>query len=138
MSKADNVYDPVYGSFVGDQGTWSTAKMYFTVPPNDCQTAGTVDVYGLQILDGRSRQTRRPAEARVPRRRGCHAGHPERGLDPALTALGNFLARSNSQSSAASASRLGTASNTGTARSRKFGGSIPGWCSSRDRPVHAT
>ena len=27
MSKADNVYDPLYGSFVGDQGAWSTAKM---------------------------------------------------------------------------------------------------------------
>ena len=31
---ADNVYDPLYGSFVGDQGAWSTARMYFTVPPN--------------------------------------------------------------------------------------------------------
>ena len=66
MSEADNVYDPLYGSFVGDQGAWSTAKMYFTVPPNGVaklhfgahfqapglpnQTAGTVDVYGLQIL----------------------------------------------------------------------------------------
>ena len=29
MSEADNVYDPLYGSFVGDQGAWSTAKMYF-------------------------------------------------------------------------------------------------------------
>ena len=64
MSEADNVYDPLYGSFVGDQGAWSTAKMYFTVPPTKLrfgarfqapglpnQTAGTVDVYGLQILD---------------------------------------------------------------------------------------
>ena len=67
MSEADNVYDPLRGSFVGDQGAWSTAKMYFTVPPNGVaklhfgahfqapglpnQTAGTVDVYGLQILD---------------------------------------------------------------------------------------
>ena len=34
MSEADNVYDPLYGSFAGDQGAWSTAKMYFTVPPN--------------------------------------------------------------------------------------------------------
>ena len=59
MSEADNVYDP-YGRFVGDQGAWSTAKMYFTVPPNgahfqapglDNETTGTVDVYGLQILD---------------------------------------------------------------------------------------
>ena len=30
MSKADNVYDPLCGSFVG--GTRRTAKMYFTVP----------------------------------------------------------------------------------------------------------
>ena len=67
MSEADNVYDPLYGSFAGDEGAWSTAKMYFTVPPNKLakmhfgahfqapglpnQTAGTVDVYGLQILD---------------------------------------------------------------------------------------
>ena len=55
MSEADNVYDPLHGSFVGDQGAWSTAKMYFTVPPQapglPNQTAGTVDVYGLQILD---------------------------------------------------------------------------------------
>ena len=34
MSEADNVYDPLCGSFVGDQAAWSTAKMYFTVPPN--------------------------------------------------------------------------------------------------------
>ena len=34
MSEADNVYDPLYGSFAGDEGAWSTAKMYFTVPPN--------------------------------------------------------------------------------------------------------
>ena len=62
VSEADNVYDPLYGSFAGDQGAWSTAKMYFTVPPNGVaklhfgahfqapglpnQTAGTVDVYG--------------------------------------------------------------------------------------------
>ena len=65
MSEADNVYDPLYGSFAGDGGAWSTAKMYFTAPPNGVaklhfgaqapglpnQTAGTVDVYGLQILD---------------------------------------------------------------------------------------
>ena len=34
VHEADNVYDPLYGSFVGDQGAWSTAKMYFTVPPH--------------------------------------------------------------------------------------------------------
>ena len=37
MSEADNVYDPLYGSFAGDQGAWSTAKMHFTVPPNSCE-----------------------------------------------------------------------------------------------------
>ena len=106
MSEADNVYDPLYGSFVGDQGVWSTAKMYFTVPPNGVaklhfgahfqapglpnQTAGTVDVYGLQILDATGRQHSgggghgglgAAAEARVPRRRGRrrHAGNPGRG-----------------------------------------------------------
>ena len=106
MSEADNVYDPLYGSFVGDQGAWSTAKMYFTVPPNGVaklhfgahfqapglpnQTAGTVDVYGVQILDatletGNTEEGHggfgTAAEARVPRRRGRrrHAGHPGRG-----------------------------------------------------------
>ena len=39
MSEADNVYDPLYGSFAGDQGAWSTAKMYFTVPPNGGEAA---------------------------------------------------------------------------------------------------
>ena len=59
MSEAD----PLYGSFAGDEGAWSTAKMYFTVPPNGVaklhfgarfqapglpnQTAGAVDVYRL-------------------------------------------------------------------------------------------
>ena len=73
MSEADNVYDPLCGSFVGDQGAWSTAKMYFTVPPNGVaklhfgahfqapglpnQTAGTVDVY---LATQRRRRTRRP------------------------------------------------------------------------------
>ena len=63
MCEADNVYDPLYGSFAGDQGVWSTAKMYFTVPPNGIaklhfgahfqalglpnQAAGTVEVYDL-------------------------------------------------------------------------------------------
>ena len=106
MSEADNVYDPLYGSFVGDQGAWSTAKMYFTVPPNGVaklhfgahfqapglpnQTAGTVDVYGLQILDA-TLETGNAVEAEedtaasalllIPRRRGRrrHAGHPGRG-----------------------------------------------------------
>ena len=61
MSEADNVYDPLYGSFVGDQGAWSRAKVppngvaklhfgaHFQTPGLPNQTAGTVDVYGLQI-----------------------------------------------------------------------------------------
>ena len=87
MSEADNVYDPLYGSFVGDEGAWSTAKMYFTVPPTNGvaklhfgahfqapglpnQTAGTVDVYGLQILDATwprpaSRQLLAPARPKT-------------------------------------------------------------------------
>ena len=95
----------LYGSFAGDEGAWSTAKMYFTVPPNGVaklhfgahfqapglpnQTAGTVDVYGLQILDATLKAGNTveaeglgaAAEARVPRRRGRrrHAGHPGRG-----------------------------------------------------------
>ena len=96
----------LYGSFAGDQGAWSTAKMYFTVPPNGVaklhfgahfqapglpnQTAGTVDVYGRQILDatleaGNTAEEDTAASAlllkHVPRRRGRrrHAGHPGRG-----------------------------------------------------------
>ena len=44
VSEADNVYDPLYGSFAGDEGAWSTAKMYFTAPPNgvrSCTSART-------------------------------------------------------------------------------------------------
>ena len=99
MSEADNVYDPLYGSFVGDQGAWSTAKMYFTVPPNGVaklhfgahfQAPGLVDVYGRNPGD-RQRGggggghggfgTAAEVEARVPRRRGRrrHAGNPGRG-----------------------------------------------------------
>ena len=29
-----HVYNPLYSSFAGDKGAWSTAKMHFTVPPN--------------------------------------------------------------------------------------------------------
>ena len=108
MSEADNVYDPLYGSFVGDQGAWSTAKMYFTVPPNGVAEAalrGALPGAGPAQPDGRNGGRLRPpdpgrnpggrqhggggghgglgpaAEARVPRRRGRrrHAGHPGRG-----------------------------------------------------------
>ena len=90
MSEADNVYDPLYGSFAGDEGAWSTAKMYFTVPPKlhfgahfqapglPNQTAGTV---GLQILDatleaGNTEEEDTAASARLPAGRLRH--DPER------------------------------------------------------------
>ena len=135
MSEADNVYDPLYGSFVGDQGAWSTAKMYFTVPPNGVaklhfgahfqapglpnQTAGTVDVYGLQILDATletgnavEAEEDTAASALVLKHEFLDGGADdvtlatlgEVLLEPTLTTLGNFLVRSNSQSSVASAS----------------------------------
>ena len=63
MSEADNVYDPLYGSFVGDQvdhcqdvlhsasERGGEAALWGALPGLPNQTAGTVDVYGLQILD---------------------------------------------------------------------------------------
>ena len=134
MSEADNVYDPLYGSFVGDEGAWSTAKMYFTVPPNGVaklhfgahfqawglpnQTAGTVDVYGLQILDATleagntAEEEDTAASALLLKHEFLDGGADdvtlatlgEVLLEPTLTTLGNFLVRSNSQSSVASAS----------------------------------
>ena len=135
MSEADNVYDPLYGSFVGDQGAWSTAKMYFTVPPNGVaklhfgahfqapglpnQTAGTVDVYGLQILDATleagstAEEEDTAASALLLKHEFLDGGADdvtlatlgEVLLEPTLTTLGNFLVRSNSQSSPRPASR---------------------------------
>ena len=123
MSEADNVYDPLYGSFVCDQGAWSTAKMYFTVPPNGVaklhfgahfqapglpnQTAGTVDVYGLQILDAtlNTGNAATAASALLLKHEFLDGGADDVTLatlgeaQPTLTTLGNFLARSNSQSS---------------------------------------
>ena len=133
LGTASNVYDPLYGSFAGDQGAWSTAKMYFTVPPNGVaklhfgahfqapglpnQTAGTVDVYGLQILDatleaGNTVEEDTAASALLLKHEFLDGGADdvtlatlgEVLLEPTLTTLGNFLVRSNSQSSVASAS----------------------------------
>ena len=130
MSEADNVYDPLYGSFAGDEGAWSTAKMYFTVPPNGVaklhfgahfqvpglpnQTAGMVDVYGLQILDatleaGNTEEEDTAASALLLKHEFLDGGADDVTLatlgkvllEPTL---GNFLVRSNSQSSVASAS----------------------------------
>ena len=87
-------YDPLYGSFVGDQGAWSTAKKYFTAPPN-----GVAKLHFGAQPDGRNGGRLRPPDPgrnpggrqhsgggghggfEVPRRRGRrrHAGHPGRG-----------------------------------------------------------
>ena len=158
MSEADNVYDPLYGSFAGDEGAWSTAKMYFTVPPNGVAKLhfgahfqapglpdGTVDVYGLQILDA-TLETGNTAEEEDTAASALLLKHEfldggaddvtlatlgEVLLEPTLTTLGNFLARSNSQSSVASASfTVGgfQLKPGGIAKLHfgAFGGSIPG------------
>ena len=53
VSEADNVYDPLYGNFTVPPN--GVAKLHFgahfQAPGLPNQTAGTVDVYGLQILD---------------------------------------------------------------------------------------
>ena len=119
MSEADNVYDPLYGSFAGDQGAWSTAKMY-TVPPTPFgahfqapglpnQTAGTVDVYGLQIATLEAGNTAEEedtaASALLLKHEFLDGGADDVTLatlgkallEPTLTTLGNFLVRSNSR-----------------------------------------
>ena len=123
---------------------WATrvlehGKMYFTVPPNGVaklhfgahfqalglpnQTAGTVDVYGLQILDA-TLKTGNTAEeedtaalALLLKHKFLDGGADNvtlatlgKLLELTLTTLGNFLVRSNSQSSVASASFTGEAS----------------------------
>ena len=128
MSEADNVYDSLCGSFAGDQGAWSTAKMYFTVPPNGVaklhfgahfqapglpnQTAGTVDVYGLQILDATleagntAEEEDTAASALLLKHEFLDGGADDVTLatlrkvllEPTLTTLGNFLVRSNTAS----------------------------------------
>ena len=110
--------------------------MYFTVPPNGAaklhfgahfqapglpnQTAGTVDVYGLQILDatleaGNTEEEDTAASALLLKHKFLDGGADDVTLatlgkvllEPTLTTLGNFLVRSNSQSSVASASPAG-------------------------------
>ena len=81
------------------------------------QTAGTVDVYGLQILDatleaGNTAEEDTAASALLLKHEFLDGGADdvtlatlgEVLLEPTLTTLGNFLVRSNSQSSVASAS----------------------------------
>ena len=126
MSEADNVYDPLYGSFVGDQGAWSTAKMYFTVPPN-----GVAKLHfgahfpgaGPAQPDGRNGGRLRPPDPDATLETGNTAEEEDTAasalllkhefldggaddvtlatlgevlLEPTLTTLGNFLVRSNS------------------------------------------
>ena len=119
--------------------SWATRKPgalpYFTVPPNGVaklhfgahfqapglpnQTAGTVDVYGLQILDATletgnavEAEEDTAASALLLKHEFLDGGADDVTLatlgkvllEPTLTTLGNFLVRSNSQSSVASAS----------------------------------
>ena len=85
--------DPLYGSFVGDQGAWSSA--HFQAPGLPNQTAGMVDVYGLHIAGDTEEEDTAAAD---------DVTLATLGMEPTLTTLGNFLVRSNSQSSAALAS----------------------------------
>ena len=89
-----------------ERGGKAALRAHFHTPGLPNQTAGTVDVYGLQILDATLETG------------GGHGGLGLDGgaddvtlatlgevlLEPTLTTLGNFLVRSNSQSSVASAS----------------------------------
>ena len=81
------------------------------------QTAGTVDVYGLQILDatleaGNTAEEDTAASALLLKHEFLDGGADDVTLatlgkvllEPTLTTLGNFLVRSNRQSSVASAS----------------------------------
>ena len=130
MSEADNVYDPLYGSFVGDQsglehhsaserGGEAALRAHFQAPGLPNQTAGTVDVYGLQILDATletgnavEAEEDTPASALLLKHEFFDGGADDVTLatlgkvllEPTLTTLGNFLVHSNSQSSVASAS----------------------------------
>ena len=90
MSEADNVYDPLYGSFVGDRapGPLPRCTSRRTSRRRACPTR-RLERWTSTILDA-TRETGNggghgglgaAAEARVPRRRGRrrHAGHPGRG-----------------------------------------------------------
>ena len=91
---------------------------HFQAPGLPNQTAGTVDVYGLQILDATLEtgdtveEEDTAASALLLKHKFLDGGADdvtlatlgEVLLEPTLTTLGNFLVRSNSQSSVASAS----------------------------------
>ena len=86
---------------------------HFQAPGLPNQTAGTVDVYGLQILDvileaGNTAEEDTAASALLLKHEFLDdvtlATLGEVLLEPTLTTLGNFLVRSNSHSSVVSAS----------------------------------
>ena len=107
MSEADNVYDPLYGSFAPGARPRCTGAGPAQPErrnggrlraPDPGRNPG-----GRQHSGGGGHGGFGPAaEKRVPRRRLATLG--EVLLEPALTTLGNFLVRSNSQNSVASAS----------------------------------
>ena len=96
----------------------SAAQRSCQAPGLPNQTAGTVDVYGLQILDATleagntAEEEDTAASALLLKHEFLDGGADdvtlatlgEVLLEPTLTTLGNFLVRSNSQSSVASAS----------------------------------
>ena len=124
---------PIVRQLRGRPGRLEHGQDVLTVPPNGVaklhfgahfqapglpnQTAGTVDVYGLQILDatletGNAVEEDTAASALLLKHEFLDGGADdvtlatlgEVLLEPTLTTLGNFLVRSNSQSSVASAS----------------------------------
>ena len=124
MSEADNVYDRQlrgrpgrleHGQDVLHSAAKRGGKAALRGLPN--QTAGTVDVYGLQILDATleagntAEEEDTAASALLLKHEFLDGGADdvtlatlgEVLLEPTLTTLGNFLVRSNSQSSVASA-----------------------------------
>ena len=95
----------------------SCEAAHFQTPGLPNQTAGTLDVYGLQILDatletGNAEEEDTAASALLLKHEFLDGGADdvtlatlgEVLLEPTLTTLGNFLVRSNSQTSVASAS----------------------------------
>ena len=73
--RADNVYNPLYGSFArlehGQDALYvppnGVAQLRFQAPRLPNQTAGTVDVYGLQILDATLTEENTAASALLPK-----------------------------------------------------------------------
>ena len=92
VSEADNVYDPLYGSFAGDEGAWSTAKSQTewrsctsVRTSKEEDTAASALLLKHEFLDGGADDVTLATLGVL--------------LEPTLTTLENFLVRSNSQSS---------------------------------------